>query len=186
MASKPIPKTVRSVYVEKHEGRAFAVVLVNSDGQSIRPGTPTKLLREVLSDAADWADFFGVALTPYRIAGVIIEPVRRHIYSDVKIKTFDELHATYRVPISRELNLNKLMHHEWDRLRSQHADKAALVRWLLPYEIDISVGTHGAQEWLKTSCKGSWMAVKGAVRFSDDTDAALYKLFFVGNRTDDE
>lgn len=180
MSTKHLPKLVKRVYVEKGEGKTFNVVLVNTLGQTIKPCAPQPL-REALTDASDWADFLGIKMDPYRIAGVPVAVVNRHTYDQAQVKTFDELHTAYRDPRTKELNFNKLMHYEWAQLRGIYRNKENLHQWVMPYHLEGRNNETEMELWLAANCDGSWSKVKGGWRFSSDRDAALFKLFFYGN-----
>jgi hypothetical protein len=188
---KAISKAIKRVEVKATIERKYEVVLTNSENQTIC-ALLTNSLREALTEAAEWADFCGIVLTPYRVMGKIVEPVTKDTYKQTTLKTFAQLHAEYRTS-GGELNWNKLMHWEWQRFRGTYKDKEAMKLWLLPHfmeskppTFDEAVARAGtkdspAVEWLSANATGSWMPSKGGYRFSDDRDAALFKLFFAGN-----
>jgi len=179
---RPIAKAVTRVHVEARPASAgYVVVLTNTENQTIRPFTSNSL-REALTEGSDWADFHGVPLTPFRVMGKIVEPVTKDTYKQTTLKTFAQVHNEYRNPKTGELNWNKVMHWEWQRFRGTYRDKQEMKMWLMPHFME----GPSVPDWLSTNCKGSWMPAKGGYLFSDDRDAALYKLFFAGNRAPDD
>lgn len=172
-----VPKPVRNVSVV-HEDELYHVVLTNNLNQTVRPFSH-RHVREVLTVAADYSDFHGVPLLPFRIGGQVITPVRSELYSDARDRDFKEYHDIYRMA-DRSLNWNKIMHYEWNRIRRKFKDKTAFKKWILPYGIDIELTAEGkkrAKAWLTANCIGSWMHASGGYRFQNDRDATLFKLY---------
>lgn len=181
------PKPIRSVSVE-HAGDEYHVVLTNNVNQEIRPFSH-RHVKEALTVASDYADFFGVRLTPFKIAGRVINPVRTETYSDARELSFEEYHQRYRMN-DGSLNWNKVTHYEWPRLSKKFQTKAKLREWLMPYVVKIDIASEANRDairhWLTQNCIGSWLPVTGGFRFSNDRDATLTKLYHHGShdRTD--
>ncbi len=178
-------KRVLMVGIEPNPTKGYDVVVTNVNRQEIRPhvGLP---LTDALTEAQDWADFFGVKMNTFVLDRRVVTAVSRGTYAndgEVALPTAEELmnNVNYRLP-THELNLNKIIHWEWDRFRrseefrSTIKDKDAFRNWLLPYLVECPVN----REWLSENCLGTWMPVTGGVRFSITRDATLYKLFFFG------
>ena len=175
------PKPVRHVSVV-HDAGEFHVVLTNNLNQSIRTFS-NKSVKETLTVAADYSDFLGVMLLPFRYAGKVLTPVRAETYSDAREKTFDEYHAAYRAD-NGSLNWNKLMHYEWARLRSNYKNKMEFRNWVLPHPVKVVLTEEqreSARNWLSGNATGTWMMVEGGYRFQNDRDAVVFKLYFHGS-----
>ena len=171
----PAPKEIIKVEV-CHGVRQnfFDVVITNRLRQTIRPVTGMPL-SDALTEANDWADFFGVTLAPFFVKGVQVHPVSRHTYDGVIHKSIEQLREEYRGKTG-ELNWNKLMYHEWKQLSGVHKNRDGLLKALLPLMIE----GPSAPEWLAENAKGVWMTVKGGYRFDAERDMTLYKVFHIG------
>jgi hypothetical protein len=164
---------VRNVEVVRAKtGNGYDVAITNAYQQIIKPFTDLPL-REALTEASDWAEFFGVKLTPFLVAGARVRPVNRGTYSRDRVPEPEELLGLY-TDAKRMLNLNRLMYWQWARFSGIYKNKNDFVAGLLPY----TVAGPDAAEWLATNCSGTWHRMEGGYRFSQERDATLYKLFF--------
>lgn len=178
--------TITKITVETI-GASYHVVLVNSRLQRLIVGEP-KPLQLALTDAHELGDYFAVNVAPFRGEKGIIEPeVRRDTYAEGRVRTREEIIAAHRLR-DGSLNFNKVMHYEWSNFKRAASggfnDKDQLLKWLMPYFMSFA-GDEEARasvyEWLKGNCKDAWIWAKGGVSFSEDRDAALFKVFHHGN-----
>lgn len=92
---------------------------------------------------------------------------------EIVYKTFEQLHAEYRVLSTKEFNWNKMLHHEWSIWNKKYRTKQDMMNWLMPHYM----AGPPSPVWLSENANGSWVPAKGGYRFELERDAVLYKMF---------
>jgi hypothetical protein len=193
IAHKPPKKTVTKVWVERIDD-GYCIKVMNSRKQ-VLVAKEHPVLQEALTEAADFADFYSIRMTPFMDGTTLVEPeVLNHRYDDFKRVDASTLASTYRLKTG-ELNWNSLIHWEWSKYRKSDerahncnfghqegfAEKTDFLAWLLPVYVPLletrSLTPVEERAWLGDNANGDWSHAKNGYRFNDDRDAVLFKLF---------
>jgi hypothetical protein len=179
-----MPNTITKIWVER-VGDSYQVSLMNNCKQKLEIGEP-KTLQAALTDAHELGDYFDVTVKPFLDDNFkVVKPeILRITFNNKRVRTRDQLIAQYRLTTG-ELNWNRLMHYEWTKFHNQNpngfSQKNDLRNWLFPFQVSgpkNADAASAARDWLKTSTNGAWLLSKGNIYlFSDDRDAALFKMF---------